>query len=75
MEQIIQILIQLHPELDAANAEGLVDEGILTSLDVVTLIMELNEAFDISIPVEEILPTNFNSARAILALVERMQQL
>jgi acyl carrier protein len=73
MEIVINLLKRLHPEIDAANAYGLVDDGILTSLDVVTLIMELNEAFEISIPVEEILPTNFNSAEAMYALVERMQ--
>jgi acyl carrier protein len=73
METIYNILKRLHPELERVDADGLVDDGILTSLDVVTLIMELNEAFEISIPVEEILPTNFNSAEAMYALVERMQ--
>ena len=73
MDTILNLLRELHPEADPCS-DALVDDGILSSLDVVTLILQLNEAFDISIPVEEILPDNFNSAEAILAMVERIAQ-
>ena len=74
MEQLLNILNELHADIDFETQEGLVDEGILDSLDIVTLITEINEAFDISIPAEEIVPDNFNSAAAIWALIEKLDE-
>ena len=74
MEQLLEILKELHDDVDYETEEGLVDEGILDSLDIVTLITEINDAFDISIPAEEIIPDNFNSAAAIWALIERLDE-
>ena len=50
----------------------MVDDGILDSLDIVTLITDINDVFDVSIPAEEILPENFNSAEALWDLIERL---
>ena len=72
MEQLIELLQGLHPEIDYETEEGLVDNGILDSLDIVTLITDINDAFDVSIPAEEILPENFNSAKALWDLIERL---
>ena len=72
MEQLIELLEELHPEIDYATEDGLVDNGILDSLDIVTLITDINDAFDVSIPAEEILPENFNSAKALWELIERL---
>jgi acyl carrier protein len=73
MEQkIIEILKKMHPDADVAGGIALVDEGILDSLDIVTLVTELNATFDIRIPALEILPDNFNSAAAIAAMIERL---
>ena len=72
MEQLIELLQGLHPEIDYETEEGLVDNGILDSLDIVTLITDINDAFDVSIPAEEILPENFNSAKALWELIERL---
>ena len=72
MEQLIELLQGLHPEIDYETYEGLVDNGILDSLDIVTLITDINDAFDVSIPAEEILPENFNSAKALWELIERL---
>lgn len=72
MEQLIELLQELHPEIDYETEEGLVDNGILDSLDIVTLITDINDAFDVSIPAEEILPENFNSAKALWELIERL---
>lgn len=72
MEQLIELLEELHPEIDYETEEGLVDNGILDSLDIVTLITDINDAFDVSIPAEEILPENFNSAKALWDLIERL---
>ena len=74
MERLIEILSDLHPDVDFATEDGLVDNGILDSLDIVTLITEINDAFDVSIPAEEIIPENFNSAEALFALIERLDE-
>ena len=73
MEQkIIEILTKMHPDADVAGGIALVDEGILDSLDIVTLVTELNAVFGVRIPALEILPDNFNSAAAIAAMIERL---
>ena len=72
MEKLIEILSSLHPEVDFEVEEGLVDEGILDSLDIVTLVTEINAELDVTIPAEEIVPENFNSAAALWALIERL---
>lgn len=74
MEKLIEILTDLHPDVDFATEDGLVDNGILDSLDIVTLITEINDKFDVSIPAEEIIPENFNSAAALMALIEKLDE-
>ena len=72
MEKLIEIMQNLHPDIDFETYDGLVDDGVLDSLDIVTLITDINDAFDVSIPAEEILPENFNSAKALWGLIERL---
>lgn len=73
MEQkVIEILKKMHPDADVTGDVRLVDDGILDSLDIVTLVTELNAAFDVRIPALEILPDNFNSVWAIVAMIERL---
>lgn len=72
MEKVIEILKELHPDVDFEKCTTLIDDKILDSFDIVTLISELSEEFDVDIPVEEIVPENFNSAKAIYDLIERL---
>ncbi|MDR0384051.1 MAG: acyl carrier protein [Christensenellaceae bacterium] len=72
MEKIIKILKELHPEIDFNKEEHLIDHAKLDSLDIVTLVGELSDEFDIEIPQSELVPENFNSAKALLAMVERL---
>ena len=74
MEELLSILKELHEDVDFEAEESLVDDGILDSLDIVTLITEINDTFDISIPAEEIIPENFNSAAAIWSLIEKLDE-
>lgn len=74
MEQLIEILKELHPDVDFYTAEGLIDDGILDSLDMVTLVTEINDRFDVSIPAEEIIPENFNSAEELFALITKLDE-
>lgn len=74
MEQLLAILSELHPDVDFATTTDLIDDGILDSLDIVTLVTEINSEFDVTIPAEEIVPENFNSAEALMALIERLDE-
>ncbi len=72
MEKLIKILKSLHPEIDYETCDSLIDDNIIDSFDIVTLISEINEEFDVAIPAEEIIPENFNSAQALWQLIERL---
>lgn len=74
MEELYEILKELHPDVDFETAEGLIDDGILDSLDMVTLVTEVNDRFDVSIPPEEIIPENFNSAKDLWALICKLDE-
>lgn len=72
MNELIEILSALHPEVDFETCSSLIDDNILDSFDIVTAIAEISDAFDITIPAKEIIPDNFNSAKALNALIERL---
>ena len=74
MEKIIEILTELHPDMDFATAEDLIDDGVLDSLDIVSLVAEIDSEFGITIPAEEIVPENFNSACALYELITRLDE-
>ena len=74
MEKLLEILASIHPEVDFETAEDLIDDGILDSLDIVTLVTEINAEFDVTIPAEEIVPENFNSAKALMELIEKLDE-
>ena len=73
-EQIIEILEDIQPEADYETCQTLIDDHILTSLDVLSLVAELEDEFDVTIPTVEIIPSNFNSVDAIAAMVDRLQK-
>lgn len=72
MDIILEILRGMHPEVDFDHCETLIDNRIIDSFDIVTIISEINDQFDITVPVEDIIPKNFNSAKALYAMVERL---
>mgnify|MGYP000247108984 CR=1 FL=1 len=74
MDEILEILEGINPDIDFETCDTLVDDGILASLDIVSVIAELSDAFDITIPARDIVPENFNSAEALLAMVERLSE-
>lgn len=74
MEELYEILEELQPEVDFKTAKNLIDGHLLDSLSIISLIAELEDRFDITIPAVEIVPANFNSADAIWALVQRRQE-
>ena len=73
MEQLLEILKGIRPDVDFANETSLIDDGVLDSFDVVSIISELDDAFDVQIRINELDPENFNSAEAIWNLVQELQ--
>ena len=74
MESLLKILAEIRPDVDFEDNKELVDSGELDSFDIVTQVGELCDAYDIEIGADEIVPENFNSVEAIMALVTRLQE-
>ncbi|MBO4336600.1 MAG: acyl carrier protein [Lachnospiraceae bacterium] len=74
MDELIEILKGIHPEVDYDTEEALIDNRIFDSFDIVTLVGQLTEEYDIEIGPEDLLPENFNSAKRIYELVGRLME-
>ena len=73
-DTILEILADIIDEDDLDTCTTLIDDGVLSSLDIIQLIGALNDEFDISIPATEIIPQNFNSVDAMAAMVARRSE-
>ncbi len=71
-QTILEILEEIRSDIDFENATALIDDGELTSLDVVAIVSELNDEFDVEISPDDLLPENFNSLDAICELVSNL---
>lgn len=74
MEELLEILTDIQPDVDFETAEHLIDDHLLDSLSIISLIAELEDTFDITIPAVEIIPDNFNSAEAMMEMIQRLQE-
>ncbi len=72
MKALLEILGELHPEIDFETHKSLIDDKILDSFDIITIIAEINDEYDVAIPAHEITPENFNAASALYELIERL---
>ena len=73
MDRLYEILSSIRSNVDFENEVSLIDSGILDSFDIISIIAEVNDAFEIEISADDISPENFNSAKALYALIERYQ--
>ena len=74
MDVLLEILEEVKPGIDYLNCEELIDGGYLDSLSIVSLVAEIEEAFDVMIPTVEIVPDNVNSVQSLWALIERLYE-
>ena len=72
-ETVLEILSDLRPDVDFEKETCLIGNGVLESFDIVSLVAELNDEFGIEITPKELLPENFNSADAMVALIQKLQ--
>ena len=73
MEKLMEILKGIRPDVDFENETSLIDDGILDSFDVVSIISELDNEFGVQVRITELDPENFNSAEAIWNLVQELK--
>ncbi len=71
MQKIIDILSIIRPETDFTSSNNFIEDGFLDSLDIVTLVSELDKAFSISIDGMDIVPENFKNTGAIEKLLQK----
>ena len=73
MEELLKIMSEIRPDVDFTAATKLIDDDILDSFDIISMVSEINDAFGIEINVNDLLPENFNSAEALYTLIKKLQ--
>ena len=73
MDILLEILQEMHDDIDFSTHESLIDDKVIDSFDIITLIAEIDDRIGVTIPAEELVPENFNSYSAMLALIERLE--
>ncbi|NLD20589.1 MAG: acyl carrier protein [Clostridiales bacterium] len=73
-EQVLEILRGIREDIEFEKETALIDDGMLESLDIVAIVGEFNEGFDVEISVEDLVPENFNSVDAMVKLITRAQE-
>ena len=74
MDRLIEILEEVIPGVDVENTDRLVDDNILDSFAIISLVAELEEEYDITVSPAELIPENFNSAKALWEMVQRLSE-
>lgn len=73
-EELMGILKDLRADVDFANETALIDGEVLDSYDIVALVSEMNDAFDVDINIQDLMPENFNSVDAMIELLTKLQE-
>lgn len=74
MEELLKILQGVRPDVDFTNETALIDDGLLDSFDVVSIISEIDDQFGVQIRINELDPENFNSAESIWKLIQSLKK-
>ena len=74
MEELLEVLKRVKPGVYFENNHNLIDEEVLDSFDIVSIVAAINEEFDIQITAKDIVPENFNSIEEMYALVEKLEE-
>ena len=74
IDEILQILDEVKPGLDAGEHDELVKTGLLDSVDIMGIVMAISEEFDLEVTTLDLKEENFHTAAAMLALVNRLEE-
>lgn len=73
MEELLEILQDIKPGVDFENETALIDNGVLDSLDIIKLVGQISDEFDVEVEVTDLVPANFNSAKVMYAMIQRLE--
>ncbi|MGN0708872.1 MAG: hypothetical protein ACI4LM_01365 [Anaerovoracaceae bacterium] len=73
-DEVLEILRSVNGEIDYDNETALIDDDLLDSFEVVSIVGDISDVFDVTVEVEDMTPENFNSVDAICELIERLQE-
>ena len=73
MEKLLEILEEIQPDVDYANCTTLIDDEILDSFAILSIVGEIEDEFGVSVTPAEIVPENFNSMQALWEMIERLK--
>lgn len=74
MDKLLDLLKGIRPDVDFENETELIDDGILDSFDVTTIISDIDDEFSVQIRITELKPENFNSAESIWKLIQSLKK-
>lgn len=74
MDELMEILMEIDPDVDYENETQLIDGKVLDSFSIVSLISEISDAFGIEISPKYLVPENFNSVQAMWAMIQKIQE-
>ncbi len=74
MDRLLEILEEIIPGEDVENCTTLVDDNILDSFAIISLVSALEEEYDITISPAELVPENFNSAEALWEMIQELSE-
>ena len=70
MDKLIEILSEICPNVDFKNEKALIDDGLIDSFEIVSIVAEIMDNFDVELDVDDLMPENFNSVEAMMQLIE-----
>ena len=73
MEKLLEILKDIRPDVDFENEDALIDDGVLDSFDVISIISEIDDEFGVQVKINELNPENFNSVESIWDMIQKLQ--
>ena len=73
-EAVVEMLEDIKEGIDYDSVTDLVDGKHLDSFDIIAIVNEADEEFDVTIPAAEIVPANFNSAKALYEMIARLAE-
>ncbi|MBQ4271761.1 MAG: acyl carrier protein [Clostridiales bacterium] len=74
MDELLKIMSAVRPDIDFENETKLIDDELLDSFDIISIVSDVNDEFDVDINVDDLLPENFNSAAALYELITKLQE-
>ena len=72
-EKVLEVLKGVRRDVDFEKETKLIDDDILDSFDIISIVSDLNDEFDVDITADELEPENFNTLDAIVALIQSLQ--